>query len=57
MPYLATVDDVSGRKLVVAAHGMVVETRTMVSRLAAASLITADWAAISFTTCEGYARK
>jgi hypothetical protein len=57
MPYPATVDDMSGCKLVVAAHGMVVETRTMVSRLAAASLITADWAAISFTTCEGYARK
>jgi hypothetical protein len=56
-PYLATVDDVSRRKLVVATHGMVVETRTMVSRLAASGLITADCAAISFTTCDGYARK
>ena len=57
MSYLATVDDVSRRKLVVAAHGMVVETRTMVSGLAAAGLITADCAAISFTTRDGYARK
>jgi hypothetical protein len=50
MPSLATIDAVSRRKPTVAAYGMVVETRTMVIRLAASSLVTADCAAISFTT-------
>jgi hypothetical protein len=57
MRSLAAVDAVSRRKPTVAAHGMVVETRTMVIRLAVCGLVTADCVAISFTTCNGYARK